>query len=439
MHEILEQKTYAARRAKLLDRLPDGAAVVLYAAHAQLRNGDVHFPLRQDSYFWYYTGFPEGEAIAVLRKRNGQAHYTLYNAPRNPEKEIWEGKIIGQDGAMAEYGVDVARPLSEQHTLADLLQDARSIYTIFGVHSANDARITALLRDIHQRTGRGGAPIDGIHDLRRIADEMRMHKSDEEIQLMHRAGQISAAGHHAAMRATRPGLYEYHVQAALEAEFRRHNCHWSYSSIVAGGANACCLHYGSNNAQLRDGELLMIDAGAEYGGYAGDISRTFPINGKFSRDQQALYQIVLAAETAAIASARPGIRHLELHDQTKRILIQGMLDEGIIHGSLDHWLEDDRYKQFYMHGTGHWIGLDVHDVGVYMPDGQSRMYEPGVAITIEPGLYIQADDTSVDERWRGMGIRIEDDIIITATGNEVTTADIPKTINEIEAIMQQRD
>lgn len=438
MHEILAQDIFAKRRAALLNQLPENAAVVLYSAHEAHRNGDVHYPLRQDSYFWYFTGFPEGHAIAILRNKNGKPHYTLFNMPRNPEKEIWEGKIIGQDSAMAHYGADEALPIAEQNKLAEILANAGSIYTILGVNAHNDERITKLLRNIHQRTGRGGAPIDGIQDLRRVADEMRMHKSAEEVELMHRAGKISADGHRAAMIATYPGMYEYEIQAVLEAEFRRHNCHWAYGSIVASAENACCLHYHANNAKLRDGDLMMIDAGAEYAGYAGDISRTYPINGKFSRDQQALYEVVLAAETAGIEHARAGLRHLELHEQTKRILMQGMIDEGIIKGSLDYWLEEDRFKQFFMHGTGHWIGLDVHDVGVYMPDGQSRIYEPGVAITIEPGLYIQADDTSVDERWRGIGIRIEDDVIITDGKAEVTTADIPKTVSEIEAIMRDR-
>lgn len=438
MHKSLLKDIFTQRRQILADQLPEGSAVILYAAEAAHRNGDVHYPYRQDSYFWYFTGFPEGNAIALLLKQNGQFHYTLFNAPRDPEKEIWEGKIIGQDDAVSQYDADDAYPISECQRIPALLADASSIYTILGVNAGHDQRTTAFLREVHALTGRGGAPIDGIHDLRRIADEMRMYKSPEEQALMHRAGQISAAGHRAAMLATQPGSYEYEVQAVLEATFRHHNCHWAYASIVAGGANACCLHYHDNNALLRDGDLIMIDAGAEYAGYAGDISRTYPINGKFTRDQQALYEIVLAAETAGINSAKPGIRHLELHEQTKRILMQGMIDEGIIKGSLDYWLEENRYKQFYMHGTGHWLGLDVHDVGVYMPDGKSRIYAPGVAITIEPGLYIQADDTSVDERWRGIGIRIEDDIIITDGDPEITTADIPKTVSEIEKLLSER-
>ncbi|UJF25347.1 aminopeptidase P N-terminal domain-containing protein [Suttonella sp. R2A3] len=439
MHEVLAQSVFAARRTQLFEQLPEGAAVALYAAEPALRNNDVYYPYRQDSYFWYLTGFPEGSAIAVLTRKNSKVHYTLFSAPRNPDKEIWEGKIIGQQGAIDRYGADEAYSIDEADKISDMLADCSRIYTVLGVHEKHDQRITALLRDIHQKTGRGGAPIDAVADLRRIVDEQRMIKSAEEQKLLHRAGQISAAGHRAAMLASRPGAYEYEVQAALEGEFRRQACHWSFNTIVAGGANACCLHYTTNQAPLNDGELLMVDAGAEYAGYAGDISRTHPINGRFTRDQQALYEIVLAAQTAAIDAARPGIRHLELHTQTRRYLMQGMIDEGIISGSLDYWLEENRFMQFFMHGTGHWLGLDVHDVGVYKPEGQSREYRPGMVVTIEPGLYIQPDDTSVDVRWRGIGIRIEDDVIITNSAPDVTTADVPKTVAEIEALLKTCD
>lgn len=435
MSDALPVSVFAARREALFARLPEGSAVLLFAPAEPYRNNDVHFPFRQDSYFWYFTGFPEPGAVALLRRAGGRVEYTLFCAPRDPLKEIWEGKIIGQDGALAEYGADIAFALADADKLPALLADSTRIYGILGTQAHNDERLGELLRRVHQAAGRGGAAIEGLFDLRRIADEMRLIKSAEEIALMRRAAQISAQGHAAAMRAARAGLYEYHVQAELEAEFRRHGCHWSFPSIVANGANACCLHYRDNNAPLRDGDLLLVDAGAEYGTYAGDITRTFPVSGCFSREQRALYEIVLNAQESAIRAARAGIRHLELHDLTARILVQGLIDENVIAGSVDGWMEDERYKQFYPHGTGHWLGLDVHDVGVYKPDGQSRQYRAGMVITVEPGLYIQTYDDTVDEKWRGIGIRIEDDVLITDGDAEVFSGGVPKAAAEIEALM----
>ena len=436
---ILPTSVFAARRDALLAQLPAGSAVVLFAPGEPYRNNDVHYPFRQDSYFWYFTGFPEPNAIALLRRVQDRVQYTLFSAPRDPLKEIWEGKIIGQDGAQEHYGVDCAFSLAEQNTLADMLADSTRLYTPLGLHHSIDNRITALLRDIHAKAGRGGAPIDGILDLRRIADDMRLIKSADEIALMRRAAHISAAGHRAAMLAAGNSRHEYDIQAALEAAFRHEGCHWSFPSIIAAGANACCLHYRDNNAPLRGNELLLVDAGAEYQQYAGDITRTFPVNGRFSREQRALYDIVLNAEKAAIAAARPGLRHLELHEQTARLLIQGLLDEHIIRGSVDGWMEEDRYKQFYPHGTGHWLGLDVHDVGLYKPGGQSRAYQSGMVITIEPGLYIQSYDDSVEEKWRGIGIRIEDDVLITDHGADILSTDVPKEAADIEAFMQGKN
>lgn len=427
---------FAARRDALFAQLPEGSAVLLFAPGEPYRNNDVHYPFRQDSYFWYYTGFPEPNAVALLRRQEGRVHYTLFSAPRDPLKEIWEGKIIGQENAVAHYGVDTAYPLAEQHTLAEQLADSTRLYTPLGVHASIDNRITAILRDIHAKAGRGGAPIDGLFDLRRIADEMRLIKSAEELELMRRAAQISADGHRAAMLAAPHSAQEYDIQAVVESHFRHHGSHWSFPSIIAAGANACCLHYRDNNAPLRHGDLLLVDAGAEYHHYAGDITRTFPINGRFSREQRALYDIVLHAEEQAIAHARAGLRHLELHEKTARILIQGLLDERVISGSLDGWMEEDRYKQFYPHGTGHWLGMDVHDVGIYKPGGESRPYQPGMVITIEPGLYIQNYDNSVEEKWRGIGIRIEDDVLITPDAAEILSGDVPKTAADIEALMQ---
>lgn len=432
----LNASVFADRRAALLARLPVGSSVVLFAAGEALRNQDVFFPFRQDSYFWYYTGFPEPDAVALLRKTAAGNEYLLFNAARDPLKEIWDGKIIGQEEAVREYGAEHSYPLTQLNKLPELLKDSTHIYTVLGVKADNDQRITEALRRVHAAVGRGGAPIEGIFDLRRIADEMRLIKSAEELQLIRKACAVSIAGHLAALRHVKPGLHEYNIQAVTEGEYRRYGCHWSFPAIAAAGANACCLHYHDNNAPLRDGDLLMLDSGAEYQHYAGDISRTMPINGHFTAPQQALYELVLHAQKSAINMARPGVRHLEVHAEVCRILTQGLIDLGLLHGELNELLETQAYKKYYVHGTGHWMGLDVHDVGIYMIDGLSRAYAPGMVVTVEPGLYIPAGDNSVDEKWRGIGIRIEDDIAITDKAAEVLTADLPKEVGEIEALVQ---
>lgn len=439
IHPVLDSSVFAERREKLLDRLADGSAVVLFAGRERTRNGDVCHPFRQDSYFWYLTGFPEAQALAVLGRRNGKPRYTLFSAKRNPEQEIWSGKIIGQEHAQSAYGVDEAHPLEALDTLSGLLADSRRLYTILGVSAKNDDRVTALVREIHARAGRGGAPIEGIFDLRRIVDDMRLFKSPSEQNLLREAGRISAAGHRAAMRATRPGVHEYTLQAAMEAEFRRHGgSARAFATIIASGANACCLHYTENTAALRSGALVLLDAGAEYGGYAGDISRTIPIAGKFSRDQQALYEVVLDAQYSAIAAALPGVRHLDLHRQTAIAMLQGMIDLGIIEGSAAEWVDSGKYRRFYPHGTGHWLGLDVHDVGLYTVDGKSRRYAPGMAVTVEPGLYLQPDDSGIDERWRGLAVRIEDTILVTEGKAEIISDEVPKSVPAIEALLAGR-
>lgn len=435
IHAVLAPSVFAERREKLLDRISDGSAVVLFAGTETTRNGDVHHPFREDSYFWYLTGFPEAEALAVLSRKNGKPYYTLFSAKRDPERELWSGKIIGQERACTAYGADESYPLEELGRLSALLADSHRLYTVLGQSAQNDDRVTALVRKLHAKAGRGGAVLDGIFDLRRIVDEMRLFKSPEEHNLLREASRISAAGHRAALSAARPGVHEYTLQAAMEAEFRRHGCDRAFTTIIASGANACCLHYTENTAALRSGELVLLDAGAEYGGYAGDISRTIPIDGKFTRNQQALYEVVLNAQENAIAASRPGVRHLDLHRNTAIVLIQGMIDLGIIKGSAEEWVESGRFRRFYPHGTGHWLGLDVHDVGVYKVDGASRRYAPGMFVTVEPGLYLQPDDVGINECWRGIGIRIEDTILIDEGETHIISDEVPKSVRALEAFL----
>lgn len=438
---VLPQSTFAKRREQLFSRLPEGAVVILYSGDLVMRNRGTEYPFRPDSYFWYFTGFPEPETTAILCRKAGKVHYTLFCANRDPSREIWTGKIVGQEGAVSDYGADEAYPLTEKHRITGLLAANHHIYAVLGEKAEHDQEVMQFIRSANQLAGKAGTEIEDLKDLRRIAGEMRMFKSIEEQNLLHEAGRITAAGHRAAMRAAQAGAYEYTAQAAMEAEFRRyHGCHWSFPSIIAAGSNACCLHYEINNAPLRSGDLVLFDTGAEYAGYAGDISRTIPINGKFTRNQQALYEVVLNAQLNAIHSARAGITHDELHRQASIDLMQGIFDLGIVDGGdAAEWVDSGKVKRFYPHSTGHWLGLDVHDVGAYYINGQSRTYQPDMVITIEPGLYLQPDDLGIDESWRGIGIRIEDDIIITKGDPEITTSDAPKTVREIEEFLSGRE
>lgn len=422
---------FAQRRAELFKRLPPDSVVILFAHHEQIRNNDVHYPFRQESYFWYFTGFPEAEAVAVL----SASSYRLYSLKRNPLREIWEGKIIGQEGAIEHYGVNEAFDLDALSELPKYLANFKRFYTLLGLNEANDNQVYGWLRTVHQMRGRGGAEVEGMLDLKQIAGEMRLIKSPEEMAFIERASQITALGQMAGMKIAKSASYEYEIQAEVEREFTRNGSPWSFPSIVASGANACCLHYRSNNAPLKQGDLLLLDTGAEHQLYAGDLTRTFPISGQFSKEQEALYSVVLNAQLEGIKNAKTGLRHLELHQIVSKALIQGLLDLKLITGSVASWLEDDRYKRFYPHGTGHWLGLDVHDVGVYQPRGESRKYQENMVITIEPGLYIQPDDTLFPENWRGIGIRIEDDVCITATGGRVLGGQVPKEVREIERLM----
>jgi Xaa-Pro aminopeptidase len=426
---------HAARRTRLAAAIGAGVAVVPTAPE-RVRNRDTHYPYRFDSYFYYLTGFAEPESVLVLA--GGESpRAILFCRERNAERETWDGFRHGPDGARERFGVDEAHPIGElDERMPALLADRPARWYPVGADGEWDARAMRWLNAVRAQSRAGVAAPNELHDVRAPLDDMRLVKDAAELALMRRAGAISGAAHRRAMLAARPGANEYEVEAELLYEFRRSGAQFpAYWPIVAGGANACVLHYVQNDAPLADGALLLIDAGCELHGYAADITRTFPVNGRFSGAQRAVYEIVLAAQRAAMAKVRAGAGWNEPHDAAVRVLAQGMIDLKLLAGSLDEVLEKEAYKRFYMHRTGHWLGLDVHDAGEYKRAGAWRTLEPGMTLTVEPGLYLRADD-DVPPSLRNIGVRIEDDVAVTAGECEVLTAAAPKSIDEIEALIR---
>jgi Xaa-Pro aminopeptidase len=427
---------HASRRARLINQMGRGIAVIPTAPEA-LRNGDAHYPYRYDSHFHYLTGFDEPEAVLVLIA-SPVPQAILFCREKDMEREIWDGFRHGPEGARIAFGFDAAFPITQlDEKLTELMGNQFVLFHPIGHDAAWDARLLGLRARVQEKARSGITAPNEIHDVRMLLDEMRLIKDDDELATMRRAASISSAAHIRAMRATRPGRMEFEIEAELLHEFRTSGAQSpAYTSIVAGGANACVLHYISNNAQLRDGDLLLIDAACELDGYAADITRTFPVSGKFSAAQKDVYEIVLAAQTAAIAAARPGNHWNEPHDAALRVIAQGLIDLKLCSGSLDSVLEKGDYKRFYMHRTGHWLGMDVHDVGAYKMDGEWRTLQAGMAFTVEPGCYIRAADDVPQALWN-IGVRIEDNVVITAQGCEVLTEAAPKTVAAIEELMRQ--
>jgi Xaa-Pro aminopeptidase len=426
---------HAERRRRLAAALGEGLAVIPTAPE-RVRNRDSHYPYRYDSYFYYLTGFQEPEAVLVLAG-GGAPRALLYCREKNPEREIWDGFRHGPEGARERFGFDEAHPVAAlDEAMPALLADRPALWYPVGADAEWDARAMRWLNAVRANARAGVAAPQELHDVRAPLDEMRLLKDAHELALMRRAAAISAAAHRRAMLAARPGRREYEVEAELLHEFRVSGAQFpAYAPIVAGGANACILHYVQNDAQLHEGALLLVDAGCELEGYAADITRTFPVSGRFSGAQREVYEIVLAAQRAALDKVRAGNAWNEPHDAAVRVLAQGMLDLKLLAGSLDEALEKETYKRFYMHRTGHWLGLDVHDAGDYKRAGAWRTLEPGMTLTVEPGLYIRAAD-DVPERLRDIGVRIEDDVLVTALECEVLTAAAPKAIAEIEALIR---
>ena len=428
---------YQQRRERLALRMGEGVAIVPTAPE-RVRNRDSHYPYRFDSYFYYLSGFREPEAVVVIVS-GARTRHILFCRERNPEREIWDGFRYGPERAAAEFGFDEAYPIGRlDELMPGLIADCATLHCHLGADSGWDARVTTWINHVRAEARRGVSAPSDIRDVHALLDEMRLYKDDHELALMRRAATITTGAHRRAMRAARPGRYEFEIEAELLHEFRRQGAQGpAYTSIVAGGRRACVLHYIANDGRLDDGALLLIDAGCELDGYAGDVTRTFPVSGRYSGPQRAVYELVLAAQGAAVAAVRPGNAWDAPHLAAVRTLAQGMLDLKLLHGSLDEVLERETYRQFYMHRTGHWLGLDVHDAGNYKTGGAWRKLEPGMVLTVEPGCYIQPTE-GVPADLAGIGVRIEDNVLVTADGHEVLTAAAPKAVAEVEALMAER-
>ncbi|MBI2294847.1 MAG: aminopeptidase P N-terminal domain-containing protein [Betaproteobacteria bacterium] len=429
---------YQRRRARLAAAMRSGVAIVPTAPE-RTRNRDSHYPYRFDSYFYYLTGFREPEAALVI-VAGEQAKSILFCRDNDPEREIWDGFRYGPEAARAAFGFDEAHSIARLDALMpDVIADRGTLYCHLGADPGWDARITGWINEVRSRARSGVTAPGELKDVHALLDDMRLIKGPEELAVIRRAAAISAGAHRRAMRAARPGKAEYEVEAELLHEFRRNGAQApAYAPIVAGGSRACVLHYVQNDGVLRDVELLLIDAGCELDGYASDLTRTFPVNGKFSGPQREIYQLVLAAQAAAIASVKPGNLWDAPHRAAVHVLAQGLIDLKLLAGSLEQAVETEAYRKFYMHRTGHWLGLDVHDAGDYKRGGEWRALAPGMVLTVEPGCYIRAGE-GVPQRLAGIGVRVEDDVLVTDAGAEVLTRDAPKSPADIEALMSARD
>jgi Xaa-Pro aminopeptidase len=432
IHPVLNKKHFAKRRKRVLAALGEQAVAIIPAASEQLRNRDTHFPFRQASDFRYLTGFDEPDAFLVLVPKHELGSCILFVRPRDAAREQWEGRRAGVAGALKLYGVDQAFTLDEMDAkLPELLAGREQVFAPLGEDMGFAQRLFGWLVAV-RRLQRTGVKAPGTwQDSSQLLHEMRLFKDEDELQVLREACRISELGHVAAMRACRPGAAEYALEAELLHTFRQHGGETAFPSIVAGGQNACILHYTENRDRLKKGELVLVDAGCEWGGYCGDISRTYPVSGRFSSAQRDVYSVVLAAQQAAIDAVRPGASYDQPHQAAVQVLTEGLVDLKLLKGKVSKLIEKEAYKRFYMHRTGHWLGMDTHDVGNYKVDGAWRPLEPGMVLTVEPGLYIDAG-RDVPKELRNMGIRIEDDVLVTREGSEVLTAAAPKTIEALE-------
>jgi Xaa-Pro aminopeptidase len=430
---------YARRRRELMQQMEPNSIAILPAARERKRNRDVEYPYRQDSDFHYLTGFPEPEAVLVLVPGRSHGEVVMFVRERDRDAEIWNGYRAGPEGACERYGADDAFPVGDiDEILPGLIEGRDRLYYDMGRDTEFDRTVMGWVNTIKDKVRSGAHPPGEFIALNHLLHDMRLYKSAAELKLMRRAAEISAGAHLRAMQKCRPGMYEYQLEAEFQHEFIRLGGRYpAYPPIIGGGRNACILHYRENDSLLKNGELLLIDAGCELDHYASDITRTFPVNGKFSKEQQALYELVLASQLAAIDAVKPGNHWNAPHEVVVDVLTQGLVDLGLLAGDVKELKEKEAFKRFFMHRTGHWIGMDVHDVGDYKVHDEWRVLEPGMVLTIEPGLYVSPDDETVDARWRGIGIRIEDDVAVTKAGREVLSEAAPKTVADIERVMAE--
>jgi len=434
-----ERRDCERRRRALMRLMGPGSLAILPAARTVFRNRDVAYPFRQDSDFAYLTGFPEPDSLAVLVPGRREGSFLLFCRPRDREQELWHGRRIGPEGARRDYGADEAFPLAELETVVPrLLEGARTLYYSLGRHESDDRRVLGWIDRLRERARSGVRPPAEIRDLADPLHELRLTKSPHEIALMRRAAQISVEAHRRAMAVAAPGVSEQAIAAEVRAVFDRAGATEAYGTIAGGGANACILHYTDNTDPLRAGTCLLLDAGAEWRGYAGDITTTFPVDGRFTPEAKAVYEIVLEAQQKAIACVRVGRHWNEPHETTVRVITAGLVRLGILRGKTADLVRQEAYRPYYMHRAGHWLGRDVHDVGAYKVDGAWREFEPGMVLTVEPGLYFPPHDRRIPRTFRGLGVRIEDDVLVTEAGPRVLTAGLPRTPDEIEAAMGAR-
>ena len=427
-------ETFSRRRTALFDAMAvasPSAVAVIPSAPVFVRNNDVEHEYRQDSDLFYLTGFDEPDSVAVLDALTRTL--TLFVRPRDRDREVWDGPRAGVDGAKAHFGADDAMVIVElDDKLPGLLQNHRRVYYRLGHNRQFDDRLLGAIDKVRARQRTGASAPTEIVDPGAILHEMRLRKSVGEVETLRAAARITREAHELAMRRTRPGMHEYEVEAMLLDTFRRHGSERpAYGSIVGSGPNACVLHYRKNDRRIHGGELLLIDAGCEYGYYASDVTRTFPVGKDFSREQQAIYELVLQAQVEGIEATRPGATLDGIHQLNVDIITRGLVRLGLLQGEPEKLIETNGYKRFFMHRTSHWLGMDVHDVGTYYEGGKARSLEPGMVLTVEPGIYIAPDDETVEARWRGIGVRIEDDVLVTASAPDVLTAGIPKSVDEV--------
>jgi Xaa-Pro aminopeptidase len=433
----MDQEEFVRRRRRLMEHVGKGSIAILPTAVERIRNRDVHYPFRPDSDFYYLTGFPEPEAVLVLVPGRAQGEFLLFCRERDAERETWDGRRTGLEGACAEYGADDAFPITDlDDILPGLLENKERIYYTMGLEPEFDQRVLGWLNRVRGKARQGVNAPEEFVTLAHVLHELRLHKSRAEVRVMKRAAAIAAEGHCEAMLRCRPGMYEYQIEAILQHAFLQAGSRSpAYPAIVGGGVNACILHYRENASLLQDGDLLLIDAGAEYDCYASDITRTFPVNGRFDTLQRDVYEIVLEAQLAAIDKCRAGNHWDDPHQAAVRVLTRGLVGLGLLKGRLPTLIREGAYRSYYMHRTGHWLGMDVHDVGDYKVGGQWRLLEPGMTLTVEPGLYFIPGTKGLPKRFAGLGIRIEDDVLVTRGEPDVLSRAAPKAVADIEALM----